>query len=146
MSTHTFQIVRHGSQEYRETVALRDSVLRRPLGLHFTPEQLAAETGDIHLACYDGNALVACLILTPVDARTVKMRQVAVAQERQAQGVGRALVERSEHVARERGFAEVVLNARLNVVPFYERLGYECVGGVFEEVTIPHRAMRKTLA
>lgn len=140
-----FRLVEHGSAEYEETVALRDDILRRPLGLVFTPEQLGAEGGDLHLACYDAGELVACLILQPLDDAMVKMRQVAVAESVQGRGVGRALVERSEEVARRRGFTTMVLNARESAVPFYERLGYARVGERFEEVSIPHWKMVKRL-
>ena len=138
-------LVAHGSAEYEETVALRDAVLRQPLGLVFAPEQLGAETDDLHLACYHNGDLVACLILTHVDADHVKMRQVAVAPPMQGRGIGGALVRASEQVARERGYGTMQLNARDTAVPFYRSLGYESVGGMFEEVTIPHQAMRKNL-
>ena len=145
MNNLSFRLVPHGSPEYEETVALRDDILRRPLGLVFTPEQLGAEWRDMHLACYEDGALLACLILTEVDPGTVKMRQVAVAEELQGRGVGRALVERSEEVARNHGFHTMVLNARESAVPFYERLGYERAGERFEEVSIPHWKMVKRL-
>lgn len=141
----SFRTLHHGSADYLETVALRDDVLRRPLGLVFTPEQLGAEAGDIHLAAYLDDALAACLILVPLDNGEVKMRQVAVRQEMQSQGIGRSLVEESERVARERGFTRMTLNARLTAVPFYERLGYTAIGPEFLEVTIPHRRMEKEL-
>lgn len=145
MTTLTLRLVPHGSAEYEETVALRDEILRRPLGLRFTPESLGAETNDLHLACYLEGTLVGCLILTPAGPATVKMRQVAVAEQMQGKGIGRAMVKRSEEIALEHGFTEMVLNARDTAVPFYETLGYERIGEQFEEVTIPHWKMRKQL-
>ena len=41
------------------------------------------------------------------------------------------------------GFAEVLLHAQQEVIPFYERLGYRGEGEIFEEAGIPHLAMRK---
>jgi ribosomal protein S18 acetylase RimI-like enzyme len=73
------------------------------------------------------------------------MRQVAVASEAQRQGVGRAMVEFSETFARRLGFTRMVLHARENAIPFYERLGYCRIGERFEEVTIPHWEMVKEL-
>lgn len=145
MPSLSFRILEHGSADYLDTIALRDDILRRPLGLVFTPEQLGAEAGDIHLAAYLDDNLAACLVLVPLDNREVRMRQVAVRKDLQLKGVGRSLVEESERVVREHGFTLMVLNARLNVVPFYERLGYTPVGSEFLEVTIPHRRMEKVL-
>lgn len=135
--------IAHGSAEYAACVELRREILRRPLGLDFDPAQLAAEDRDIHLAAYRDGALVGCLILTPLTGGDLKMRQVAVAEAAQGSGVGRALVEASESLARERGFERIVLNARQTAVPFYERLAYACEGEPFEEVGIPHRRMAR---
>jgi predicted GNAT family N-acyltransferase len=40
----------------------------------------------------------------------------------------------------------MVLHARETAVPFYLKLGYEVVGGQFEEVGIPHFKMEKKLS
>lgn len=135
----------HGSPEYEKAVALRFRILREPLGLTFTPEQLAAECQDIHLAAFEGEAVIGNLILTRVSDEKVHMRQVAVDSDRQGQGVGRALVTASEAVARREGYRIITLHARETARPFYERLGYVAEGPIFEEVTLPHRHMEKDL-
>jgi len=140
------RLVDHGSAEYEETVALRDDILRRPLGLVFTPEQLGAEWSDFHVGCYRSGALVGCLILTPLPGGELKMRQVAVAEHAQRQGVGGAMVRFSEEFAKRNGFREITMHARETAVPFYLLLGYETIGDRFEEVTIPHFKMHKTMA
>ena len=53
--------VDYGSERYRELVAFRRRILRTPLGLEFTAEQLAAERADTHIAaCLEGK-LVGCV-------------------------------------------------------------------------------------
>ena len=71
------------------------------------------------------------------------MRQLAVAAELQGQGIGTALVEFAEALAREIGYRRMILHARETAVPFYEKQGYSIIGEGFEEVTIPHWAMEK---
>lgn len=138
--------IEFGTPEYDEAVRLRYEVLRKPLGLEFTPEQLAAEYADYHLAAFAANgALVGYLNLTPVDDLTVKMRQVAVVPGLQGRGIGKALVEASEVLARRLGFRRMLLHARETAVPFYLRGGYAVAGDRFEEVTIPHLKMEKEL-
>lgn len=138
--------VEHGSPDYDKLVALRDEVLRRPLGLAFSAEQLASERGSLHLACFLGEEIVGGLLLTPQENRRVQMRQVAVREAMQGRGIGRALVEGAEGLARHLGCREMVLHARETAVTFYERLGYVTVGERFFEVTLPHREMTKDLA
>lgn len=140
-----FQIV-FATPEYDEAVCLRYEVLRRPLGLEFTPEQLAAEYADVHLAAFDRDArLVGYLNLTPVDDDVLKMRQVAVNPDMQGKGIGSALVAESEVLAKKLGFKKIMLHARDTAVPFYLRLGYAVSGEGFVEVTIPHVKMEKKL-
>ncbi|MBX7215561.1 MAG: GNAT family N-acetyltransferase [Candidatus Kapabacteria bacterium] len=139
------QQIHHGTVEYEETVALRNDVLRRPLGLAFTPEMLASEVDEFHIACYRNSELVGCLLLVPRNGGKLKMRQVAVAESAQRSGIGKAMVDFSEHFAREHGFNEITMHARETAVPFYLNLGYEIIGDRFEEVSIPHFKMRKSI-
>lgn len=139
------QEIKHGSVEYALTIALRDRVLRHPLGLYFTPEQLEEEKNEFHLSAWQGNELLGCLVLKPIDAYIVKMRQVAVSPQAQGQGIGKMLVAWSETFAREHLFTNMQLHARDSAVDFYLQLGYEVFGEPFTEVSIPHRAMHKQL-
>lgn len=146
-AVHDFRPVSHNGSAYLETVQLRDRILRAPLGLVFSEEERAAEAEDFHLAGFDPGSedLVACLVLTPLDDETLKMRQVAVTETHRGRGIGKALVSFAEGFAREQGFARLVLHAREPVVPFYEALGYAIVGPPFVEVTLPHRRLSKKL-
>jgi predicted GNAT family N-acyltransferase len=137
--------VLHTSVGYALSIALRDRILRRPLGLYFTPEQLAEEADEFHLTAWEGNRLLGCLVLKPLDAFTIKMRQVAVTEEAQGKGIGRLLVDWSERFAQEHLFKEMILHARDTAVPFYAHLGYEVFGEPFTEVSIVHRKMKKAL-
>lgn len=138
--------INFATPEFDDAVRLRYEVLRKPLGLEYTPEQLAAEYDNYHLAAYANNGqLLGYLNLTPLEGVAIKMRQVAVAPHAQGMGVGRKLVEASEDLARRLGYQAMVLHARETAVAFYEKLGYKVVGERFEEVTIPHFYMEKPL-
>ena len=132
--------------EYDEAVRLRYKVLREPLGLDYTPEQLALEYQDIHLACFNEQCtILGCLILSEGGEEVLKMRQVAVSPEWQGKGVGRKLVEASEELGRQYNVHKITLNAREVAIPFYSKLAYLTVGEPFEEVGIKHLKMEKYL-
>ncbi len=132
--------------EYDQTVQLRDKILRKPLGLVFSAEQLAEEFSDFHLAAFTNDwVLRGCLVLTPKGDKTLKMRQVAVDEAVQKLGIGRQLVAASEALARRNGFDVMELNARDTAVPFYKKLDYTIGGEQFEEVGIVHFKMIKNL-
>ena len=138
-------LIEHGSGEYEETVALRDEVLRKPLGLSYDPTELAGEKDSFHFALREGAELVACLVLKPLDEQCIKMRQLAVRESSQGKGCGRELVNYAESFVRERGYAEIVLHARKTARGFYWKLGYVTEGDFFTEVGLPHLLMRKML-
>ena len=126
-------------------MALREEILRKPLNLEYTPEELLAEADSFHLACIHSETLVGCLVLRPESDSRLRMRQFAVRADFQGQGIGRALVTYAEEFARARGYQEIMLHARETAIGFYEKLGYRKEGSRFTEVTIPHFAMRKQL-
>lgn len=77
---------------------------------------------------------------------SLQLKQMAVAEDRRLEGIGTVLVARAETWARESGFREISLHARIGAENFYGRLGYEAEGPVFDENTIPHVKMTKQLS
>ncbi len=137
--------INHNSPEYKAAVALRYLILRQPLGLTFSDEQLKSEADSYHIGSYLDGKLIACLVLKPLDNHQIQMRQVAVDSLFQRSGVGSELVCYSQTLAKQLDFKEMILHARETVVPFYERLKYSKVGDRFTEITLPHWLMLKSL-
>ena len=142
-----YAVIDFKSKEYQQMLDLRYEVLRKPLGLNFTAEQLAAEKQDILLGCFDdsGNELFGCSVLSSVDEHTLQLRQMAVSTEQQGKRIGRELIEYAEEVATCMGITKIVLHARKSVEGFYQKLGYHTIGDEFMEVTIPHYYMEKLI-
>lgn len=141
-----FEIINHSSPEYWMTLLLRYKILRHPLGLHYTMSDLIKETNDLHFGAFDGDILLACLVLTPLAENVFKLRQVAVDDTLQGKGVGKALQRFAEQYAMDKGCQKMVCNARKTAVPFYEKQGFVKLGEEFEEVGIPHFYMKKELS
>lgn len=137
------QLVEHLSPSYNETVALRDRILRAPLGLKFSEEELAAESAQFHVAAILDGKILACMVLVPVDKKTLKMRQVAVEESAQGMGIGTRLVSYAEEFAIKKGFCRIELHARKVSMQFYTDLAYSVIGDEFTEVGIPHYKMEK---
>jgi GNAT superfamily N-acetyltransferase len=137
------------SSSWRDLVELRRRVLRTPLGLDFSPEQLASEQADVHIAAYLDGALAGCVVLTAVDrsdGSVLRLRQMAVDPRFQGRGIGARIVDFAERYAAERGCREIILHARGSARRFYEKAGYVGTGEIFTEVTIPHQTMIKRLS
>ena len=137
--------VAYGTPDYEAAVALRRAILRTPLGLDFSAEDLAREAADTHLAAFDNGRLVGTVVMTPYEPGKVKLRQMAVSEDMRGRNIGAQLVAFFEDYARRNGIGEIVLAARQTAQSFYARLGYVTDDVVFTEVTIPHVRMWKTL-
>lgn len=135
-----------GSELQLKSIELRRQVLRIPLGLDFTQDELDTEVDQVHIAAIDGNKIIAVLLfILDVSEQKVKMRQVAVDPKFQGSGIGKQMVKFSEQWCKLNGFNKIELHARANVLPFYEKMNYEVVGNTFLEVGIPHLKMVKKL-
>jgi GNAT superfamily N-acetyltransferase len=139
------QIIDHGSKEYKQMIDLRMNMLRKPLGLSFTPDELEKEKEDILIGCFDDGRLEACCLLTQVAPKVLRLRQMAVLSGLQGKGMGRAILQFAENIAHDRGYKKISMHARKTAIGFYEKLGYQVTGAEFLEITIPHYVMEKEL-
>ena len=119
------KIIDHGTKEYRQMVKLRDDILRKPLGLGFTPEELEAEKENMLIAAFEEEDMLGCCMLVEENPETVRLRQMAVLNDLQGKGIGRALMNFAENIARDRGYKIIIMHARKNAIGFYEKMGYK---------------------
>jgi predicted GNAT family N-acyltransferase len=133
------------SKEYLESVSLREKILRKPLGMHFSEEFIKKDSEDYHFALFFDDKLAAILLMKPLSSYVVKMRQVAVESVYQNKNLGTDLVLFSEKFAIEKNFSRIVLHARATAVNFYLRLNYKIISDEFIEIGIPHFKMEKIL-
>lgn len=139
------QQIRHTDPLFSQVYALRDAVLRVPLGLSLRDEDLSGDAEDDIFIALDGTSVIGCLMSKPVGAHTAKFRQMAVAPGYQGKGIGRQLMTAAEATAITNGVTLITLHARAHAIPFYAILGYQARGSEFEEVGIPHLLMEKVV-
>ncbi len=126
-------------------VKLRDDILRKPLGLGFTNDELEEEKDNMLIAAFEDDDILGCCMLVEEKPGTLRLRQMAVLNDLQGKGIGRALMNFAENLARDQGYKIMSMHARKNAVGFYEKMGYKVAGTEFTEVTIPHFVMEKKL-
>lgn len=139
------KIIDHGTKEYQQMVKLRDDILRKPLGLTFEAEELENEKNNLLIGAFEDDYMLSCCMLVEENSEVVKLRQMAVLNALQGKGIGRALMQFAENLARDHGYRVLTMHARKNAVGFYEKMGYRVKGEEFQEVSIPHYEMEKEL-
>lgn len=133
------------SPAYKEMIALRMTVLLRPIGIPESYINPQKEQSDYLVGAFEGGTLVGCCVLTPHDGELIQLRQMAVRHDLQGKGVGAAILSFAEKTAREKGFRHLMMHARDAVIPFYAKSGYTITGEPFTEVGIGHHRMEKEL-
>lgn len=145
ISRAEFRQFDYGSAAYRQALALREEVLRRPLGRVLTPADTEGEQQQMHFGLFLEKRLVAGVIIKPTSSAVVTLRQMAVATQFQNLGLGGLLVENTEQALHQQGVLTIELAARQTAQTFYSRLGYHRSGEVLQLLDIPHVRMKKQL-
>ena len=135
----------YGTPEYEQMLRLREEILRKPLGLGFTAEDLEPDKKDILIGAFDDGRMLGCCILRDEGNRTIRLRQMAVKNNQQGKGIGQQIMRFAETLARDIGYRVLSMHARDTAIGFYEKQGFRVVGEGFMEVTIPHHKMEKML-
>lgn len=108
------------------------------------PEELEWDKHDdsaIHLLATQEDRPVATLRMLS----NGHIGRMAVLAQYRKQGIGSSLMQTIIDIARREGLVEVHLDAQIQAIPFYQRLGFEAEGEEFMDAGIPHRHMRKRL-
>ena len=135
----------HGTDEYVQMIQLRETVLRRPLGLTYSHDELAAEKDDILIACTDDDEMLGCCILTKINNDTIRLRQMAVPDKLHGKGIGASIINFAENLAKDKGYRCITMHSRDTAIWFYEHFRYKKKGNQFKEVNLPHHVMEKKL-
>lgn len=75
-----------------------------------------------------------------------KVERVCVLKEKRNKGAEKAIMEKIEQYAKEKGVQKLILNAQIQAIPFYSRIGYKTESDQeFLDAGIPHKTMFKEL-
>ena len=135
--------VPYGSELYAQSLQLREAILRKPLGLTLSQKELADDVRRRHFCAVMNGTVVGSVSLEALGPHTLQLKQMAVAESQQGEGIGSRLLVFAEAWARGGGYGMIILNARVGAEEFYKRHGYSAEGEPFDQNTIPHIRMTK---
>jgi GNAT superfamily N-acetyltransferase len=138
------RMITHNSKEYKQMVSLRVTQLLEPIGVPAAYIEREKEKNDFLIGAFE-EEIIGCCVLTPRDNATIQLRQMAVRSDYRGKGIGAAIIEFAEEVARKNNFSLLMMHARNPVIAFYKKSGYQIEGEEFFEVGIGHHKMQKQL-
>jgi N-acetylglutamate synthase-like GNAT family acetyltransferase len=138
------RIIRPGSSDYEQMIALRVKTLLEPIGVPAGYIEPAKEAEDIFIGAFK-HEIIGCCVLTKKDENTIQLRQMAVRNDQQGKGIGASIVQFAEVISKKLGYSTIIMHARDPVIEFYKKCGYSIAGEQFFEVGIGHHRMEKTI-
>ena len=132
--------------EFADYYHVRWKTLRAPWGEPEGSEKDDREHETFHLAAFIGDKIVGVGRIQKNSPTEAQIRYMGILEEYRRMGIARKIVENLEKAAIEKGFDQIVLDARQDAVGFYILAGYE----VIEESyllfgSIQHFRMQKKL-
>lgn len=102
------------------------------------------EEAAAHFVLYDNDEPIGAGRFRIID-NIGKVERICVNKEKRKSGGGRIIIEKIEQYAKEQGLLKLKLNAQIQAIPFYSRLGYTVSSDKFLDAGIPHKTMLKEL-
>lgn len=140
--------IEYGSKDYKDSVELRIAVLRRPWNRDMNDEERAFEKeGAPIIGAFDDGKIAGVGVLDFIDKKKIEIKYMAVYDNYRGKGVGKAIMDEIENYCRREGYQKIVLEARTNILPFYEKRGYVVKGEAYipSFVDIEHIHMEKDI-
>jgi len=133
-------------QERQQALEIRKQVFVEEQGV---PAHLEIDDHDqeaVHWLAYQDDQAVATARLVRYAPRQAKVGRVAVLPAWRSHGLGRQVMNEIHRWIGDQPFQEIILDAQVEVIAFYEKLGYQAQGEIFEDCGILHRRMVRWLA
>ncbi|MHC5230102.1 GNAT family N-acetyltransferase [Enterococcus sp. LJL99] len=139
------KIVKWNSEEYWAGIALRNKLLKATAGKEMIQTIPIEEKNDIHVVALDEDQVIGTLIISKVDQQSAQIKQVAVNDAYQGEGVGKKMLIFAEEVVRITRFKKVFLLGRSQAWGFYVRAGYQEFGQAYYDGKVLLKGFEKEL-
>lgn len=124
-----------------EVFQIRNQVFQRDLGIDSTIDHDGLDAEAAHVVVYNNEKTPVATGRLLFGDGNYKIGRIAVLKEERGNYYGDFVVRMLIDKAFLLGATEVSLHAMHNVIPFYEKIGFQCVGEEFEEASIMHCIM-----
>ena len=131
MDRTKFEIIR-AKEEWQKTGAysVRIQGMNRQYHIPLREEFDEHDFGDTKyiVGLYDGYPIATCRFYE-TESNKVVLGRLVVLPEYRNNHVGVSVVSAAEEWIKELGYSEIIIDSRLEVIPFYEKIGFKKVDG-----------------
>ena len=94
-----------------------------------------------HALAYLNGRCIGTGRLVDLGGGQAQIGRMAVLAKYRGAGTGRQILEKLVQLAGLKGVKLIVLHSQVAAIPFYQKIGFEAQGPVYDEAGIPHRNM-----
>ena len=135
---YVVKYARRGSDDYNQTLTIRQEVFFKPLGKDIAQTDLSCEENSIVIGAFETNSIynnliIGTAVMSQRDEKTFKVDWLCADTILRNKGIGTSLMRCVEKLAADRGAKKLCLDAPVDTVDFFQRFGYMQKGEVFEK-------------
>jgi len=134
-------LIKPWSEATKEAIPIRSTVFVQEQGV---PEELELDEFDEkadHALAFIASECVGTARMMQLSDRRGQIGRMAVLEGYRKKGIGTELLQALIERGKSSGIKEFELHAQVLVIPFYEKLGFQSHGEIYDEAGIPHRNM-----
>ncbi|WP_252504632.1 GNAT family N-acetyltransferase [Sporosarcina sp. Marseille-Q4943] len=121
----------------------RDEMPPYDLLLLADPSRELVETYITEGECYvaeDNDDIIGVFVIVPLTKETVEIKNIAVSEDRQGQGIGKKLLQEAIGVSKSNGYDNIEIgtgNSSIGQLALYQKCGFR-IAGVIKDFFIQH--------
>jgi len=125
MEEITYKYIDHKSEEFKQVINLRYSILFEPYGKVEKYEYDELDDISLHLVALDNGKVSGYSRMTVIN-NTGKITNVVVSPKYINRRIGFEMMKKHIIKAKEYEISSLYLNARVETIDFYKKVGFEC--------------------
>jgi predicted GNAT family N-acyltransferase len=130
MNNIAYEYIDYTSEKFKEVIDLRFNILFKPYGKINKYDYDELDNNSFHLVALYNDKIIAYSRMTDLNGKG-KITNVVVNPEYIKKGIGVEMLKIHIKKAKDQNINYLYLNARLDTVNFYKKVGFQCKGDTF---------------
>ncbi|WP_231971231.1 GNAT family N-acetyltransferase [Polynucleobacter necessarius] len=134
-------IIKSWKEAENDTFLIRETVFVQEQGVPVVLELDEFDLSATHALAYEGTQSAGTGRLVNLGSGEFQIGRMAVLSRFRGRGLGGKILEKLIDLAKSQGASKIILHSQVSAIPFYEKLGFQAEGSIFDEAGIAHRNM-----
>jgi predicted GNAT family N-acyltransferase len=134
-------LVKSWKEAKNDAFLVRQEVFIHEQGVPAELELDEYDPSAAHALAYLNGRCIGTGRLVDLGGGQAQIGRMAVLDQFRGAGTGRQILEKLVQLASSQNMKTIVLHSQVAAIPFYQKIGFEAQGPVYDEAGIPHRNM-----